>query len=92
MSSLTIALWVAGLLVIAIGYRRGKGPWTRYQALRAQDANVDRYEAWRGGTRGDGDERTGASVAMDLLRRQARDGALIALAGFIIVFAGFLVD
>jgi hypothetical protein len=91
-SPLAIGLWVIGLIVIAVGYRRGKGPWTRYQALRAQDANVARYEAWRGGTRGDGDERTGASVAMELLRRQARDGAVIALVGLVLVFAGFLID
>jgi hypothetical protein len=58
--------------------------------LRAQDANVARYEAWRGGVRSGADgSTTGASVAMQLLRRQARDGALIALAGIVLVFLGF---
>ena len=87
MGLLNIALWVAGVALIALGYRRARGPWARYQALREQDANVARYEAWRGGLRDDG--VTGASVAMAVLRKQARDGALIAVVGFVLVFAGF---
>ena len=87
MGLLNIALWVAGVALIALGYRRARGPGARYQALREQDANVARYEAWRGGLRDDG--VTGASVAMAVLRKQARDGALIAVVGFVLVFAGF---
>ncbi len=59
---LNIALWVAGAALIALGYTRARGPYSRYQALKSQDANVARYEAWRGGVRDDG--KTGASVAM----------------------------
>ena len=62
-----------GSSLIAVGYTRARGPWARYQALKAQDANVARYEAWRGGVRDDG--TTGASVAMAVLRRQAQIGA-----------------
>ncbi len=32
---------------------RARGPWARYRALKAQDANIARYEAWRGGLRDD---------------------------------------
>ena len=42
-------LWVAGVALIAVGYQRARGPYARYQALKAQDANVARYESWRGG-------------------------------------------
>ncbi|MBI2777834.1 MAG: hypothetical protein HYX57_11320 [Chloroflexi bacterium] len=87
MGMLNIALWIAGVVLIAIGYTRARGPWARYQALKEQDANVARYEAWRGGLRDDGP--TGASVAMDVLRAQARNGALIAVLGFALVVAGF---
>lgn len=87
MGPLNVGLWIIGVALMAIGYRRARGPWARYQALREQDANVARYEAWRGGLRDDGP--TGASVAMAVLRRQARDGALIAVLGFVLVFAGF---
>ncbi len=89
MSALNIALWVGGVVLIAIGYSRARGPWARYQALKAQDANVARYEAWRGGVRDDG--ATGASVAMALLRRQAQTAAAIAVVGLVLLFVGFLV-
>jgi hypothetical protein len=58
-------------------------------ALREQDANVARYEAWRGGVRSDG--KTGASVAMQLLRRQAQIGGGIIVAGFVVVIIAFVV-
>ena len=85
---LNIVLWLAGVALIALGYQRGRGPWSRYQALKAQDANAARYNAWRGGIRDDG--TTGASVAMAILRRQAQIGFGIAIAGFVLVFLGFL--
>jgi len=87
--ALNLVLWVAGVALIAYGYSRARGPWARYQALKEQDANVSRYEAWRGGIRDDG--KTGASVAMEVLRRQARTGASIAVVGFVLVFLGFLI-
>jgi hypothetical protein len=89
MGPLNLLLWGAGIVLIAIGYSRARGPWARYQQLKEQDSNVARYEAWRGGVRDS--STTGASVAMQVLRRQARDAALIAVAGFVIVFVGFLV-
>jgi hypothetical protein len=84
-----VVLWVAGVALIAIGYTRARGPWARYQALKAQDANVARYGAWRGGVRDD--SKTGASVAMEILLRQARIGAALAIAGVVLVFFGFLI-
>ena len=84
-----IILWIAGIALIALGYGRAKGPWARYQALKEQDANAARYNAWRGGIRDD--STTGASVAMAILRRQAQIGAAIAIGGFVLVFLGFLI-
>ena len=89
-SPLNVVLWVGGAALIFIGYTRARGPWSRYQALKAQDQNIARYEAWRGGVRDDG--TTGASVAMEILRRQAQMAGLIAVAGFVLVFLGFLVS
>jgi hypothetical protein len=85
---LNIVLWIAGIAVMAYGYSRARAPWSRYQALKEQDANAARYSAWRGGVRDDG--TTGASVAMAILRRQAQIGAAIAAVGFVLVFLGFL--
>ena len=82
-------LIVAGLGLFTAGAARARGPWARYRALREQEANIARYEAWRGGSRPD--SRTGSSVAMDVLRRRAQVGAGIVIAGFVLVVAGFLV-
>jgi hypothetical protein len=86
---INLVLWLAGVACIAVGYSRARGPYTRYQALKSQDANVARYEAWRGGVRDDG--KTGASVAMAVLRRQAQIGAGILILGVVLVFVGFLI-
>jgi hypothetical protein len=88
-SAVNVALWLAGVILLAVGYTRARGPWSRYQALKAQDANVARYEAWRGGVRDD--STTGASIAMAILRRQAQTAGLIAVAGIVLVVIGFLV-
>ena len=89
MSLINVVLWVLGIVLIAVGYQRARAPWSRYQALRDQDANAARYGAWRGGVRDDGP--TGASVAMQIRRRQAQLGALVVIAGFVLVFIGFLI-
>ena len=89
MGPLNVALWLAGVALIGIGYSRARGPWTRYQALKAQDENAARYGAWRGGIRDD--STTGASVAMAILRRQAQVGVGIAIVGVVLVFVGFLI-
>jgi hypothetical protein len=86
-SPVNIAFWALGVVLIAVGYQRAKGPWSRYQALKEQDENIARYEAWRGGARDT--SPTGASVAMEVLRRQAQRGGLIAIVGFVLVFLGF---
>ncbi len=88
MGTLSVAFLAAGIVLIAVGYVRARGPWARYQALKAQDANVARYEAWRGGARDS--STTGASVAMAILRRQARIGVAIAVIGVALVILGFL--
>ena len=89
MTLVNVALWVLGIALIAVGYQRARRPWARYQMLKEQDANVARYESWRGGARDT--STSGASVAMELFRRQARTGAIIAVVGFAMVFLGFLI-
>jgi hypothetical protein len=90
-SLVNIVLWLAGVALIIVGYTRARGPWSRYQALKAQQANVDRYESWRGGVRNADDGPTGASLMLAELRRQAQIGGAIAVAGVVLVFVGFLI-
>ena len=89
MGVLNVALLVGGAVLVVLGYVRGRTPWSRYQMLKAQDDNIARYEAWRGGARDD--SKTGASVAMAVLRRQAQSAGLIAIAGLVLVVLGFVI-
>jgi hypothetical protein len=89
MGIVNIVLWVGGIVLLALGYQRAKGPWARYQALKEQDANAARYNAWRGGIRDD--STTGASVAMAILRRQAQTAGAIGLVGIVLIVVAFLI-
>ena len=83
-----LILILLGISAMAGGYARARGPWARYQALKAQEANIARYESWRGGLRDSGP--TGASVAMEMARKEARLGGVVMAAGFAITILGFL--
>ena len=89
MGLLNLGLLIAGVALIIVGTIRARAPYQRYMALKDQDANIARYEAWRGGVRSD--STTGASVAMQVLRRQAQVGAGIAIAGIVLVIVSFIV-
>jgi hypothetical protein len=89
MGLVNILLWGAGVVLVVVGYTRAAPAWRRYRELQAQDENVRRYEQWRGGTRGD--DKTGASVAMEMLRGRARTWGVVALVGVALIFVGFFV-
>jgi hypothetical protein len=84
-----LALWVAGIAAIAFGWSRFRGPWTRYQSLKGEDANVARYNTWRGGVRDD--STTGASVAMEVFRRQMAIAGAVVGVGIVLVVLGFAI-
>lgn len=90
MGLVNLVCWGLGVALIAVGYVRAKGPWSRYQELKSQEANIARYEGWRG-TRLRDDGPSGASIMAGELRRRARIGGLILVAGFVLVFVGFAV-
>ena len=84
-----LGLLLVGAALIVLGTVRAREPYRRYMELREQDANVARYEAWRGGVRTD--PKTGSSGAMQVLRRRAQIGGLIVIAGMVLVCLGFIV-
>ena len=90
MGVVNLICWGLGVVLIAVGYLRAKGPWARYQALKAQEANISRYEGWRG-TRLRDDGPSAASLMAQELRRKAQIAGLVAVAGFVLVFVGFAV-
>ena len=90
MGLVNLICWGLGVILIAAGYLRAKGPWDRYQALKLQEANIARYEGWRG-TRLRDDGPSAASIMAQQMRRRAQIGGLILIAGFVLVFVGFAV-
>jgi len=88
MSPINLICWVLGVALIALGYLRARGPWSRYQELKEQEANISRYEGWRG-TRLRDDGPSAASIMAQEMRRRAQVGGLILVAGFVLVFLGF---
>ncbi len=90
MGPLNLVLWGLGILLIVVGYTRARGPWGRYQEIKAQEANIARYEGWRG-TRLRDDGPSAASLMAREMLRKAQLGGLVAIAGFVLVFVGFAV-
>jgi hypothetical protein len=88
MGAINLICWGTGVALIAVGYLRARGPWGRYQELKAQEANIARYEGWRGSRLRD-DGPSAASLMAEQLRRKAQMAGLVAVAGFILVFVGF---
>lgn len=91
MSPLGLLLVVAGVALVALGLVRARAPWGRYQALRAQEANAERYRAWRGGPARAVGETTGADVMKAVLRARVREALLVAAAGAVIAVVGLIV-
>jgi hypothetical protein len=85
----SLSFMALGVALIAYGVKRARGPYRQYMALKDQDANIARYEQWRGGLRSN--DKTGASVAMQILRRQAQIGGAIVIAGVVAIFVGFAI-
>jgi hypothetical protein len=90
MGLVNLICWGLGVVLIAIGYIRAKGPWARYQDLKSQEANIARYEGWRG-TRLRDEGPSAASIMAQEMRRRAQFGGLVLIAGFVLVFVGFAV-
>lgn len=90
MSTLSIVLVVAGVALVALGLSRARAPWGRYQALRAQEANAERYRAWRGGPARAVGDTTGADVMKTILRSRVREALLVAGAGVVVAVIGFI--
>jgi hypothetical protein len=88
MGLINLICWGLGVVLIAVGYLRARGPWARYQDLKAQEANIARYEGWRGTHLRDDGPSAAALMAQEM-RRRAQLGGLIVIVGVVLVFVGF---
>ena len=90
MGPINLICWGLGVDLIAAGYLRARGPWARYQDLKAQEANIARYEGWRGTHLRDDGPSAAALMAQEM-RRRAQLSGLIVIVGVVLVFVGFAV-
>ncbi len=91
MSPIGLLLVAGGVALVAVGVARARVPWGRYQALRAREANAERYRAWRGGRGEASGDTTGADVMKAVLRSRVREALLVAAAGAVLFVVGLLV-
>ncbi len=89
---LNLVLWIGGVALLAAGTMQVRAPLGRYRELQATDANLRRYDSWRGGKRTA--VETGVTGA-DVMRAQLRStvmrwGVVIAI-GIVLIVAGFIV-
>ena len=91
MTLLGIVLVIGGMAALLVGLLRVRGPLAAVRRLDERQANLDRYEAWRGKNTGiDADGPTGADEMRRLLRRQALRWGVVCVAGLVAIFAGLL--
>ena len=90
MGAQDLLLVVGGVLLSAYGLWRLWRPWQRSRALAASEANLRRYESWRGGRTADDAGPSSADLMRAELRRQvlrwggvAAIGAVVALVGLV---------
>jgi hypothetical protein len=78
------------VVLMAIGAARARGPYSRWRTLKETEENLRRYDQWRGSRHDEANEVTGADVMREELRRQVRFWLSVVLAGFFLVFLGFV--
>jgi len=89
---LNLVLWAGGAALLALGVLRVRDPLARLRELKATQANLARYDDWRGNRlRPEPGERTGADEMADLLRRRSLLWGGIAVAGVVLIIAGFAI-
>jgi uncharacterized membrane protein len=90
MGAINLLFWAVGVVLIAVGWVRIRGPWARYQQIKEQEANIARYEGWRG-TRLRDDGPSAASLMAQQMMARVRLWGLAIIVGFVLVFVGFAV-
>lgn len=89
---LNLALWVGGLVLVVVGATAIRRPLARYRELQATDANLRRYDSWRGGKRTAVETGvTGADVMRAQLRSTSIRWGAVIVAGIVLIVAGFVV-
>ena len=88
---LNVLLWVGGIALIAVGAYQVRAPLAKYRSLQATEANLRRYDDWRGSRLVDDSERTGADEMKDYLRDRVRLWGAVIVVGVVLIVVGFIV-
>jgi len=87
----SLLLWVVGVVLVVLGAYQARAPLARYRALQATEANLRRYDDWRGSRLVDDSARTGADEMRDYLRDRVRRWGVVAGVGVVLIVAGFVI-
>jgi hypothetical protein len=90
-TTLGLLLVVAGVVLIAVAVWLARAPLATIRHLDATEANLRRYDEWRGGRRADtGGGTTGADEMRGYMRRRLLVLAAVGIAGAVLVVVGLL--
>ena len=88
---LSIVLIAGGIVAVIVGVLRIRDPLATIRRLDATEANLARYETWRGKQTGpQADGPTGADEMRAQMRQRAILWGVLAGGGVVSVFAGLL--
>ena len=91
MTTLGLVLVVAGLAIVAVAAWLARAPLTMIRHLDATEANLRRYDEWRGGRHADSEGgTTGADEMRAFMRRRLLVLAAVGIAGGVLVVVGLL--
>lgn len=91
MDPVGLVLIVAGIIPIAAGIYRARGPLAMIRHLDATQANIQRYEDWRGKRNSlDAEGPTGADVMRGQMRQRLILWGVVVAAGVIAVLFGLV--
>ncbi len=91
MDVLSLVLIVGGVAAVVVGALQIRGPLATIRRLDETEANLARYETWRGKQTGpQADGPTGADEMRSLMRQRVVLWGVVAGAGVVSVFVGLL--
>ena len=91
MEALSIVLIAGGVIAVIVGTLQMRGPLATIRRLDEAQANIDRYETWRGKQTGpQADGPTGADEMRAQMRQRLILWGALAGAGVVSVFVGLL--
>jgi len=92
MDAISLVLIVGGVVAVVAGALQARGPLATIRHLDATQANLERYDSWRGKNSGvQADGPTGADIMRAQMRQRLLLWGAVIVAGVVAVVVGLLV-